>query len=333
MLIRRHSSRLRFTASLLLFSALACAQLTITTSSVPTVTQYQSYNTQLAATGGTPPYTWSVVQSTGISLPEGMSLNPSTGVVSASQVNGQGGYGVTIQVTDSASPSSNVATAVINFGVYADSSYAGCQMFPADNIYNQRIDLLPVDTNPAHQIPSAYLSSPIHPDFGHGFYPSPEGGIPFMRVPANQPLATVNLAGNGQIDGPGTFSWPVPTDPVIEATAYGLDTWDHHVLLLQTSVNNITGTQTGPCTLYEMYSSVFGFDPLPHLSNMLPLRIVHLHLAKQRGLLFDLCPVTHHHDLHIGGIEYFLAVFQKARRKSAHGLYPGKSPNNLQAIR
>src|ERR1035438_5448552 len=82
---------LRFSAGLLLFSAVASAQLQITTTSVPVATQYQPYSTALAATGGTQPYHWSVVSSTSVSLPEGMSLNPTTGVVSAAQVNGQGG--------------------------------------------------------------------------------------------------------------------------------------------------------------------------------------------------------------------------------------------------
>src|ERR1700691_4520072 len=100
---------------LLFLSGAASAQLTITTTSVPVATQYQSYSTTLTASGGTPPYSWSVVSSTGVSLPEGMSLNAATGAVSATQVNGQGGYAVTVQVSDSASPSANVATAVLNF--------------------------------------------------------------------------------------------------------------------------------------------------------------------------------------------------------------------------
>ena len=249
-------SHLRFTAGLLLFSAVASAQLRITTSSVPVAGQYQSYSTTLTATNGTPPYTWSVVSSTGVSLPEGMSLNPATGVVSATQVNGQGGYAVTLQVADSGSPAPSVVTATINFGVTSDSSYGGCQMFPPDSIYNQRIDRLPVDTTPSHQIPSSYLGSPLHPDFGVGFYPDPSG-IPFMRVPANQPLINVNLATSGQIDANGTYSWPFPAWPnaVIEGTSYGTANHDHHILILQSSVNSITGPQTGPCTLYETYQS------------------------------------------------------------------------------
>ena len=247
---------LRLILSLLLLSAVASAQLQITTTSVPVATQYQSYSTPLVASGGTKPYTWSVVSSTGVSLPEGMSLNPSTGVVSATQVNGQGGYAVTVQVTDSASPSHNVVTATLDFGVYSDTSLAGCQIFPADSIYNQRIDQLPVDTTAAHQIPSSYLTSPLHPDFGHGFYPGP-AGIPWMRVPANQTATNVNLANSGQIDAAGTYAWPFPAWPnaVIEGTSYGANGDDHHVLILESSVNNITGPQTGPCTLYETYES------------------------------------------------------------------------------
>ena len=250
----------------LFFAATAMGQLQITTSSVPTASQYQTYNTTLTASGGSLPYTWSVVTSTGVSLPEGMSLNPSTGVVSASLVAGQGGYQVTIQVTDSASPSHNTASTALNFGVNSDTTLGGCQVFPADSIFNQRIDQLPADTNSAHQIPAGYLSSPLHPDFGHGFYPAP-GGIPWMRVPANQPTTNVNLASGGQFGQSGIFSWPFPSFPnvPVEGTSAGFDGDDHHILILQSGVNNITGPQTGaPCTLYETYQGTAVssmFDP------------------------------------------------------------------------
>ena len=245
---------LKVAVFLLLFSTAAVAQLNITTGTPPVATQYLSYSTQLSATGGTQPYTWSVVSSTGVSLPEGMTLNPATGVVSAIQVNGAGGYSVTVQVSDGGSPSPAVATATLNFGVNSDSSYGGCSMFPADSIYNQRIDQLPVDVTPAHQIPSSYLNSPLHPDFGAGFYPGP-GGIPFLRVPANQPPINVYLANGGQIDAAGTWLWPFLAWPnqLIEGTSYGQDGDDHHILVLQSSVNNITGPQTGACILYETY--------------------------------------------------------------------------------
>jgi len=240
----------------LFLAATASAQLRITTTAVPNANQYQPYTTTLTATGGALPYHWSVDRSSGVSLPEGMSLNTTTGIVSAAQVNGQGGYAVTLQVTDSASPTPAVASATLNFGVFSDSTMGGCQMFPPDSIYNQRIDRLPVDTIPSHQIPGGTLPRPLHPDFGHGFYPAP-GGIPFLRVPANQPLLNVNLAYGGQIDPSGTWSWPFPAWPnaVIEGTSYGHDGDDHHILILQSSVNNTDGPQSGPCVLYETYQS------------------------------------------------------------------------------
>ena len=175
---------------LVVLSASGLAQLRITTTSVPVATQYQPYSTTLTATGGPTPYSWSVVTTTTTSLPEGMTLNSVTGAVTGAQVNGMGGYAVTIKVTDAASAT---ATATLNFAVNSVSDYGGCQMFPVDNIYNQRVDRLPVDTNPAHQLPSSYLANSLHPDFGTGFYPTP-GGIPYLRVPANQPLINVIFA-------------------------------------------------------------------------------------------------------------------------------------------
>ena len=65
---------------LVLLATTACAQLHITTTTVPTANQYQPYTTTLAATAGASPYHWSVDRSSGVSLPEGMNLDPATGV-------------------------------------------------------------------------------------------------------------------------------------------------------------------------------------------------------------------------------------------------------------
>ena len=56
----------RIFALLFFFAATGMAQLQITTSTVPVATQYQSYSTTLAATGGASPYQWSAVTSTGV---------------------------------------------------------------------------------------------------------------------------------------------------------------------------------------------------------------------------------------------------------------------------
>jgi hypothetical protein len=55
------------------------APLEVTTTSLPAATVGQTYTATLAAEGGTSPYTWSV---TAGSLPAGLTLNSSTGVIS-----------------------------------------------------------------------------------------------------------------------------------------------------------------------------------------------------------------------------------------------------------
>ena len=72
--------------------------LTISTNSpLPNAMQGQSYTTTLVATGGTTPYTWSVL--TG-SLPSGLTLNPNTGVISGTPTT-TGVSTFTIEVQDS----------------------------------------------------------------------------------------------------------------------------------------------------------------------------------------------------------------------------------------
>src|ERR1700690_2589974 len=71
-------------------------QLTILTMSVPNAPQNVPYSTTLVAAAGSPPYTWSI--SAG-SLPVGLSLNGSTGVISGTPT-GTGTSNFTAKVTD-----------------------------------------------------------------------------------------------------------------------------------------------------------------------------------------------------------------------------------------
>jgi len=73
--------------------------LTITTTSLSEGTVNQSYSATLEATGGIPSYTWSIISG---SLPEGLSLNSSTGEISGTPLI-EGISNFTVQVTDSAS--------------------------------------------------------------------------------------------------------------------------------------------------------------------------------------------------------------------------------------
>jgi len=78
------------------------APTSITTSSLPTGTVNQPYsNTQLTATGGAQPYSWSVSPA----LPNGLALNPSSGVISGTPLSGSNGNtNPEFTVTDSTLP-------------------------------------------------------------------------------------------------------------------------------------------------------------------------------------------------------------------------------------
>jgi Putative Ig domain len=74
--------------------------LVITTVSLPAGTQSVPYSVTMSAAGGTPPYTWSLRFGT---LPNGLTLNPSTGGISGTPT-ASGGSSLQVQVQDSASP-------------------------------------------------------------------------------------------------------------------------------------------------------------------------------------------------------------------------------------
>lgn len=77
------------------------SKLDITTSSLSKVTVNTPYQADLAASGGTPPYQWTI--SSG-SLPSGILLHPSTGAIVGETVQ-SGAYTFTAKVTDAASRS------------------------------------------------------------------------------------------------------------------------------------------------------------------------------------------------------------------------------------
>ncbi len=82
----------------------------ISTSSLPQATPNTPYTTTLAAVGGVPPYTWSITLG---SVPAGMTLNPSTGVISGTTTaNAESSF--TLQVADSQTPTAATATTTLH---------------------------------------------------------------------------------------------------------------------------------------------------------------------------------------------------------------------------
>ena len=93
------------------------ASLAITTTSLASGIAGTSYSAGLTATGGTAGYSWSITSG---QLPSGLTLAPSSGVISGTPAaSGTFSFGVT--VTDSSSPQ-QVATATLTLSVAAHSA-------------------------------------------------------------------------------------------------------------------------------------------------------------------------------------------------------------------
>jgi hypothetical protein len=93
---------------------------------------------------------------------------------------------------------------------------AGCAIFPADSIWNARVDSLPLDSASATYVDTIGADANLHPDFGSGEWPFGSGspiGIPYVVVPASQPQVPVTFLYDDESD-PGPY--PIPPDAPIE---------------------------------------------------------------------------------------------------------------------
>lgn len=82
--------------------------LAITTTSLPAGTVGSAYSMTVVATGGTTPYTWSWAAQSGSSLPPGLNITPSSGLISGTPT-ADGSFNVTVTVTDSTNPQQNAS--------------------------------------------------------------------------------------------------------------------------------------------------------------------------------------------------------------------------------
>jgi hypothetical protein len=231
--------------------------LTITTSSCPGGTQGSAYaGCTITATGGTPPYTFSVGNSANVPpLPEGMSLDASTGAITSSLIGGQGAYGPEFIVTDSASAQ---ATQQISFAINGNNKFLA-NIFPSTSIFHHRVDAattsLPVDTSPAAAIYSGYQSATVKPFFGNdGPFPN---GIPAIEVPYNQADVSVTTTVYQSYFTTG----PIPPYAPVEGTSN--NNGDRHVLVYLEP-----GNGNNPA-LYEMWQGIYEGGPWTDSSNAL----------------------------------------------------------------
>lgn len=107
-----------------------------------------------------------------------------------------------------------------------------CTLFPATNVWNRRVDSLPVASNSATLINTIGADSPGHPDFGEylGY------GIPYNVVDSSTPRHSVAFTWPDESD-PGPY--PIPDDPRIEGGS------DRHILMWDVEA----------CRLYELFAA------------------------------------------------------------------------------
>jgi hypothetical protein len=130
-----------------------------------------------------------------------------------------------------------VAAAALAFGtVHAAAmplpSAPNCPIFPATNVWNKRVDSLPVATDSATMLHAIDFGAGLHPDFGSfaGY------GIPVNVVGKQQATHRVRFQYASESDkGP----YPIPARPLIERGS------DRHLLIVDRS----------NCKLYELFAA------------------------------------------------------------------------------
>ncbi len=115
---------------------------------------------------------------------------------------------------------------------------SGCDLFPADNIWNRPVDGLPVHDNSAAYVNTIGAAAHVHADFGAGLWEGGPIGIPYVDVPGTQPPVDVAFDYAGESD-PGPY--PIPPDAPIEGGP--ASDGDRHVLVVERD----------GCILYELF--------------------------------------------------------------------------------
>ncbi len=233
--------------------------LTITTTSCPSGTQGAAYGgCEIVANGGFPPYTYSVSTNSNFPpLPEGMSLNASTGNLSSSLIGGQGTYAPVFVVTDS---TNTQATQNISIAINGNNAFLA-NIFPSTSIFHHRVDAattsLPIDTSPAAPMYSGYLPATVKPFFGNNSNAPFPNGIPAIEVPYNQ----ADVAITTTLYQSYFTSAPIPANAPVEGTSNSQG--DRHVLVYVEA-----GGGKNPA-LYEMWQGIYEGGPWTDSSNAL----------------------------------------------------------------
>jgi hypothetical protein len=113
----------------------------------------------------------------------------------------------------------------------AQTASAPCSVFPSSNVWNKRVDGLPVDSDSAAMVAAIGIDDYLHPDFD-----AIGDGIPYNIVTSGTPRYAVSFYYGDESD-PGPY--PIPNSPKIEKGS------DHHLLAIDAS----------ECRLWEIYDA------------------------------------------------------------------------------
>ena len=107
-----------------------------------------------------------------------------------------------------------------------------CTLLPATNVWNKRVDSLPLASNSGTMIATIGRTEDLHPDFGEylGY------GIPINVVGSSTPRSTVSFDYDDESDH---VSYPIPPGPRIEGGS------DRHILMWDVDA----------CRLYELFAA------------------------------------------------------------------------------
>jgi len=122
--------------------------------------------------------------------------------------------------------------AFLHRAIASPLSPPACGLFPASNVWNRRVDGLPVAANSNTMVTTIGAGADLHPDFGEtlGY------GIPYNVVSASTPRSSVSFTWPDESDaGP----YPIPPSPKIEGGS------DRHILMWD----------LGACRLYELFAA------------------------------------------------------------------------------
>ncbi len=117
----------------------------------------------------------------------------------------------------------------------ARSTLGGCTVMPPDNMWNTRVDTMPLRANSAAIVATVLASggANLHPDFSSRAYGY---GMPYWVVPATQPKVPIRYVLYGSESDPGPFPIPLNIQP---------EAGDRHVIVVQQTT----------CMLYELYGA------------------------------------------------------------------------------